>query len=385
MFVDHIISDLGWSRTLVSGLYTAGSLMAGVLMILAGRLLDRYGARIMLTAVAVLFGLAAIWMGSVNHPVQLAVGFVAIRTLGQGSLTFIPTTLISLWFVHWRGRATAICTLGGAVSFATFPILIHTLIANIGWRNAWLVLALIIWVVLLPPVALLIRRNPESVGLLPDGKPPPTKDQPKKDKIDTVREVDLSLGEALRTRTFWLLLFAAAAPSLISTALTFHHVSFLASKGIPSGTAAAIFGIMGPIQILGIFIAGFMADRFSNRYLLVIGQMFIAATILWTFLIASTWQAFLYGALLGLSNGFIMTISAVIWPNYYGRRHLGSIRGVTTSGMVVFAALGPLPFGLLFDLTGAYSLAIIIFLALPVSSAVAALLAYPPNREMHED
>ena len=381
MFVDPIISDLGWSRTLVSGLYTAGSLIAGVFMILAGRLLDRYGARIMMTAVAVLFGLAAIWMSSVNHPIQLAAGFVAIRTLGQGSLTFIPTTLVSLWFVRWRGRATAICTLGGAVSFATFPILIHALIANTGWRNAWLVLALVIWIVLLPPVALLIRRNPESVGLLPDGQLPSTKDQPKKDKLDTLSEVNLSLGEASHTRTFWLLLVACASPSLISTALTFHHVSFLASKGIPSGTAATIFGIMGPMQILGIFIAGFVADRFPSRYLLAVGQMLIAATMLWTFLITSTWQAFFYGATLGLSNGFIMTISTVIWPNYYGRRHLGSIRGVTTSGMVVFAALGPLPFGLLFDLTKAYSLAILIFLALPVFSAAAALLAYPPDRK----
>jgi len=241
MFVDPIILDFGWSRTLVSGMYTAGSLIAGVFMILAGRLLDLYGARIMMTAVAVLFGLAAIWMSSVNHPIQLAAGFVAIRTLGQGSLTLIPTTLISLWFVSWRGKATAICTLGAAVSFAIFPILIHTLIDNTGWRNAWLVLAFVIWIVLLPPVALLIRRNPESVGLLPDGKPPSTEDQPRKNEVDTVREVNLSLAEVIRTRTFWLLLFAGAAPSLISTALTFHHVSFLASKGIPSGTAATIF------------------------------------------------------------------------------------------------------------------------------------------------
>lgn len=379
MFVDPIISDLGWSRTLVSGMYTAGSLIAGVFMILVGRLLDRYGARIMMTAVAVLFGFAAIWMSSVNHPLQLAAGFVAIRTLGQGSLTLIPTTLVSLWFFRLRGKVTAICTLGGAVSMATFPFLIHALITNTGWRNAWLVLAFVIWIVLIPPAILLIRRNPESVGLLPDGQRPSTKERPEKNKGAPAREVNLSLGEASHTRTFWLLLFTGAVPSLITTGLTFHHVSFLASKGIPSGIAASIFGIIGPMQIVGIFIAGFMADRFPNRYLLAVGQMLLITTMLWTFLITSTWQAFFYGALLGLSIGFIMPISAVIWPNYYGRRHLGSIRGVAISGMVIFAALGPLPFGFLFDLTGAYSLAILIFLALPVSSAVAALLAYPPK------
>ena len=100
MFVDPIIADLGWSRTSVSGLYMAGSITAGVIMILVGRLLDKYGARVMITAVCILFGLAAIWMSSVDHPLKLYAGFVAIRTLGQGSLTLIPTTLIALWFVR---------------------------------------------------------------------------------------------------------------------------------------------------------------------------------------------------------------------------------------------------------------------------------------------
>ena len=94
IFVDPIISDLGWSRTMVSGLYTAGSLTAGAVMILVGRLLDRYGARVMMTSVGILFGLAALWMSSVDHPVKLYAGFAAIRILGQGSLTLIPTTAI---------------------------------------------------------------------------------------------------------------------------------------------------------------------------------------------------------------------------------------------------------------------------------------------------
>jgi len=379
IFVDPIISDLGWSRTMVSGLYTAGSLIAGTVMILVGRLLDRYGARVMLTTVSVLFGIAAVWMSSVDHPVELAAGFTAIRILGQGSLTLIPTTLIALWFVRWRGKALAIGLLGGAISSAAFPLLIHILITNTGWRNAWLVLALVIWTVLLLPSVLLVRRSPESVGLLPYGQSLSPGDQTEKEKVDTVREVNISLAEATRTRTFWLLLFASSTPPLIYTALTFHHISLLASKGISSGIAASVFVIMAPMQILGSFISGFMADRFHSRYLLAAGQILLVAMMLWIFLITSTWQAFFYGALMGLSGGFIMTTSAVIWPNYYGRLHLGSIRGVSTASMVTFAALGPLPFGFVFDLTQTYSLAVLIFLILPICSVAAALLANPPN------
>ncbi len=381
IFVDPIISDLGWSRTMVSGLYTAGSLTAGVAMILAGRLLDRYGARIMMTSVGVLFGFAALWMSSVDHPVKLYIGFAAIRTLGQGSLTLIPTTLIALWFIRRRGRATAIGGLGGAVSQAVFPPLIHTLITHTGWRNTWVLLAFIIWIVLLLPAAFLVRRSPESVGLLPDRKSVQEQDQTESGKDSTDRETNLTLKEALRTRSFWLLLFAGSAQPLIVTALIFHQVSLFASKGLSSGVAASVFSIMAPMFILGNFGAGFLADKFPNRYLLAAGQILLAAAMLSTFIIASVWQAFVYGAIIGLSSGFLMNVTAVIWPNYYGRLHLGSIRGAATSSMVAFAALGPLPFGFIFDLTNSYSQAILIFLALPISCSFAALLAYPPRKD----
>jgi MFS family permease len=384
VFIDPIISELGWSRTLVSSLYTAGSLTAGVVVIFVGRLLDRYGARIMLLAVGVLFGLAALWMSTVDHPVKLYVGFAALRTLGQGSLGLITSILIALWFVRLRGRAMAIGGIGEAIGMATFPIMAHALISHTGWRNAWVVLALAIWVALVP-IVLLVRRSPESVGLLPDGKPAQQlKEQALGTQAGTAQEVNFSLSEALRTRAFWLLLFASSAMPLIGTGLSFHQISLLTDKGIQTGVATAVFGIIGPSQLLGTFIAGFMADRFPNRYLLVAGQVLLGMAMLWTFLITSAWQAFTYGAILGLSMGFIMNVTAVIWPNYYGRLHLGSVRGVSMAGMVAFAALGPLPFGLVYDITGDYSLAILVLLALPVSCAVAALLALPPKKHRSE-
>jgi len=384
VFIDPIISELGWSRTLVSSLYTAGSLTAGVAVIFVGRLLDRYGARIMLLAVGILFGLAGLWMSTVDHLVKLYVGFAALRTLGQGSLGLITSTLIALWFVRLRGRAMAIGGVGGAIGVATFPIMAHALISHTGWRNAWVVLALLVWVVLVP-IVLLVRRSPESVGLLPDGKPTQQlKEQTVAARASTAQEVDFSLSEALRTRAFWLLLFATSAMPLIGTGLSFHQISFLTSKGIQTGVATAVFSIIGPSQLLGTFIAGFMADRFPNRYLLVLGQVLLGMAMLWTFLITSSWQAFTYGAILGLSMGFTMNVAAVIWPNYYGRLHVGSIRGVSIASTVAFAALGPLPFGLVYDITGDYSLAILVLLALPVSCAVAALLALPPKKRRSE-
>ena len=93
-----------------------------------------------------------------------------------------------------------------------------------------------------------------------------------------------------------------------------------------------------------------------------------------------TWQAITYGFLIGLSGGLLMTTYTVIWPNYFGRKHLGSIRGIVTVGSVGSAALGPLPFGFIYDVFENYTSAVSIFLALPIACGLAALIAVPPRR-----
>ena len=382
IFVDPMIAELGWSRTMVSGLYTAGSLTAGAVMILAGRLLDRYGARVMLTAVAAVFGLAALWMSQVSNQVELYLGFAAIRVLGQGALLLFPTTLISIWFVEKRGKAVAVGATGLACSQAIFPNIANWLIKNIGWRNAWVSIGFAIWTLLLIPVAFFTRRSPESIGQLPDGRKNNSGDIPGKQDTENKIEASFTLHQAMKTKTFWLLIISGISLPLLTTALFFHHVSLMGSMGVSSAVAASVYIVIGPMNMLGTFTAGFMADKIPNRYLLAAGQLMMAATMLWIFTISSTWQALVYGAMMGLTIGFSSNINTVIWANYFGRRRLGSIRGVAAASMVTAAALGPLPFGFLFDNTGSYSLAILISLSLPIICSISAFLARPPRIEM---
>lgn len=378
VFVDPIIEDLGWSRTMVSGLYTAGSLTAAMAMIFVGRLLDRYGARIMLGIVVVLFSVVVAAMSLINHPVHLYLGFAGIRTLGQGSLTLIPTTLVAIWFVRLRGRATALTTLGMGASTASFPPLIHWLISNSDWREAWIVLSIIVCALLLLPALLLVRRSPESVGLLPDGVARPESAWTGAAGTSRPAEVSWQLGEAVRTRAFWLLLGAMSSPSIISTALMFHHISLMESRGIGTGMAAVVLSVIAPSVLVGSLAAGFLSDILPNRFIMAASQAFLAVSLTLALTVSHTWQAFLYGAVLGTGGGASMTTSAVIWANYYGRGHLGAIRGASQVGMVAFAAMGPLPFSLLLDVAGSYNSTFFALLAFPVLSALFALLAVPP-------
>jgi MFS family permease len=191
---------------------------------------------------------------------------------------------------------------------------------------------------------------------------------------------DWTFGQATRTRAFWLLLLAGSSQPLISTALTFHHVSFMASRGLPAGVASAVFSVVAVAALAGTFTAGVLSDRFPVRYLLGAGQGLLLAAMAWSFTISATWEALVYGGLLGLSSGFGHTLQSVVWPNYFGRRHLGMIRSVAASSTIASAAVGPLPFGWLFDVTGSYDLPVLLFLALPVAAAVAAWSAVPPRK-----
>ena len=380
VFLNPMLEELGWSRTLASGLYTAGSLTAAICVVAVGRMLDRYGARMMMAGVGIAFGLALLWMSTVSLPIQLYIGYAAIRTLGQGSLGLIPTTLVAIWFVRLRGRATALTALGTAGGQMVFPLLAHSFIATFGWRGAWIALAVVTWGLVLPIAVLLVRRSPESIGVLPDGdiRLEESTDPSPQSGTTTARSEGFTLKQAMHTRSFWLLLYAGSSQSLIGTALVFHLISFFDTRGVGDGVAAVTLSIMAPLAMSSMFISGYLSDKIPNRYLLVVSQVGLAIAMLWALTIDASWQAYVFGGMLGFSAGFTMTTTAVIWPNYYGRAHIGSIRGVATSGMVAAAALGPLPFGIAFDITDSYSTVIVLFLAMPVTCAFAALLAPPP-------
>jgi MFS family permease len=380
IFVDPLIRETGWTRTDIAALYAAGSLTAACAMIFVGRLFDRWGARILIALIVILFGLAALWMSSIHSPFELYLGFAAIRTLGQGSLTMIPTSLIAVWFIRLRGRATAIAFLGTSLSQAMFPPVIHFLIAEFGWRGAWVALAVIIWSLLLIPTIAFVRRSPESVGLHPDGDDSSAELGDGVQDARNEQETDWTLREAMKTRALWLLLLAGSSQALIGTALVFHQVSIFSGKGLDASVAASVFTVMAPCAIVASLIAGFLSDKVPNRFVLAAGQVLMLAGMLLIFVISSVWHAFLYGAVMGFAQGVIMTTNAVIWPNYFGRRHIGSIRGAATTSMVAFAAVGPLPFAYVFDVMGSYTTVILLFLLLPLSCVVAALLALPPKK-----
>ncbi|MAE79970.1 MAG: MFS transporter, partial [Chloroflexi bacterium] len=134
VFQESFVVDLNISATSIAGLYLFGSVTAAVLIIFVGRYLDLLGPRVMFVFVTICLALGAFWLSSVSSAWQLYVGFVIMRTMGQGALPLISSNVVSIWFIRKRAIAIAVSALGGSLATGVFPIYSALLIDAVGWR-----------------------------------------------------------------------------------------------------------------------------------------------------------------------------------------------------------------------------------------------------------
>ncbi|WP_102336386.1 MFS transporter [Salimicrobium jeotgali] len=377
IFIDYYIEDFGFSRSTVSGLYSAATLVAGITLFTVGRMVDRFGQRVMMIGVGTGLALALFWNSAITGPVMMFVGFFLIRLLGQGSMTLVPNTLVPQWFIKKRGRALSVMAVGTFASSALFPPLNAWLIESFGWRSAWVILGVSILVLFIPVTVWLVRNQPKDVGALPDGTP---HKKPGEEEISgEISEVSWTLKQAMQTRTFWFILFCVMVPALVNTAVTFHVVSIMDMKGLGVGIAATILTVMAVVGFPTTFLTGYLADRFSIHYILAITFFGHILSLVLLFFTSSTLLAFSFAVVWGAVNGFERIALNIVWPNYFGRTHLGSIKGLAQTVMVIGSALGPLPFGIFYDLFGGYQEAILAILIFPVTAVILALLSPKPD------
>ncbi len=377
IFLEYFIADLNLSRAVVSMLYGMGTLVGSFALPYIGRYIDRYGSRLMMTIIASLFGLACIYMGFISNVVMLLLGFVAIRMLGQGGLVLISQNVINQWWVRRRGMVMGISGLFmSLLGVGGFPLLIIQLIPLYGWRISYGLLGLLLLFVMAPLGFLLIRNKPEQFGLFPDGHI--TSDLVADNK--PIAEEDWTLAEARRTPIFWVFALGLASVSMLSTGLFFHIISIFEDNGLSSTVAASAFvpiAVTTAIVNLG---GGILIDRIPIRWLLSMGLFLQSTSLLMAQALSSIEMAFLYGIILGATSGLMGIINGVSWAKYFGRRHLGSITGVTATILIVGSALGPLPLGVARDILGSYNLALTTLSIIPFVLGIAAFFVKRPSK-----
>ena len=377
VFVGPIGSDLGLSKASIASAYGAATLLAAFCLPSMGRLVDRFGARRMTATVVLLLGTACLAFGAAANLVWLAVGFAALRFLGQGSLMLNCSNMVAQWFSRRRGFALGLMALGFAASMAIHPPLGQYLVETLGWRQAWVVLGLLTWALMLPPVLLLVHDKPEDMGLRPDGDPQDLGAAPPGGHATTPVS-GLTLREALGTSAFYIVGAGWFAIAMLVTTLHFYQVSILAAQGLAPEIAARVFPVSALTMVVAMPFVGRMFDRLRTRAVFAGGLLVTMGALVGVTLVHDAVTAVLYAMLFGINNACSMTMFGYLWPRYFGRRHLGSIQGTGQMIGVVGASLGPLPVGLAFDLLGSATATLRLLALLPLGCAVAAMFLRTP-------
>ena len=376
VYIDSYINEFGWSRTTVSSMYSMGTFAAGMLMGVVGKLLDKYGHRKIATLIAIGFGGALLFISTVRTVPMLLAGFFLIRLMGQGSMGLISGTLVPQWFIRRKGRAMSLVSVFGAMSMATFPAMNIWLIQRFGWQNGWRTWMIVAWFVVAPMFYFFIRNRPENIGLYPDNEVPVEETG----DVIIVEEEAWTLQEALRTRSFWLVNYVTVIPSAIITGCVFHQISILGQSGLSPETAALISTLTSVINLPIALLAGGLADRYPLKYLMAITQALLLAMVAALFYADSLNLVLVYGALMGIMMGMQAIVRGVVWPEYFGRRHLSTIRGVNMMAGVIGSALGPLPYGYAYDLFGGYSEVLLASMIFPLIGIFLGYLAKKPEK-----
>ena len=382
IFIEYIIKDLSISRSLVSTLYSFGTLVGGFSLPLWGKQIDRQGTRKIATIVSILFGLACIYMGYVQNALMIGLGFIMIRMLGQGSLGLVSQTAINHWWVRKRGLIIGIAGLLAALlGMGLFPSLVYWLISLYEWRMAYIILGIGLLVIMVPVAYFLFRNRPEEYHLHPDGIADDETDRLQRFLADHPTEENWTLKEALKTRTFWVFGVGLSLFAMLVTGLTFHLVSIFQDQGLEPSLAATVYFPIAITAAAVSFLAGYLSDRIPLRYLLATGLLLQAVTLVMASWIQGTSAAILFGIVLGATNGIARAVGTVAWPSFYGREHLGSIYGFTSAMTIVGASLGPMPFGFAYDLLGSYRPVLFVFAGVCLLIGVITLTTRKPRKK----
>jgi MFS family permease len=370
VFIDHLVDDLSLTRSEVSTAYLIGTLAGALMLPSVGKFIDRRGVRVAQVLIGLLFGLALVNMSFVNGLIWLVIGFGGIRFLGQGSLSLVSTVTVQLRFERTRGTALGIFTTASAGVMALVPVVLAVVINAVGWRNAWLVSAAAVVVIVVPIAWFGLRDLP--VGT----RTPATRDASV--EITGRSDVDsFQRGEAMRTGSFWLLASVSGAAGMMVTALNFHQIDLLGEAGLSETTAAALF----IPQVVGSTVAGltigYVGDRIGTRYLPAIGMVLLLTAQLLAAVAAPGVIVVVYAIVLGATGGATRTASATLQPHWFGTGHIGSIQGALTLFGVGASALGPVVLTLTEEWMGSYPPAIVLLCIVP---AAAGLFALGPNR-----
>jgi predicted MFS family arabinose efflux permease len=370
VFLVPMQRELGWSTPQITGAYSLALVVTMVLSPPVGRWLDRAGPRVPMTLGSILGTVLLVAWARVE---TLPAFYVIWAGLGAAlALTlYAPAFAVaSAWFVRGRTRALLILTTVAGLASTIFLPLAGWLTERHGWRDALIVLALILGVLTIPAHALVLRRRPEDLGLLPDGAAPdPGRPPPAPERV--------SFHRALRDPAYWWLNFAFFLGMTAAVAIGVYLIPILLERGESLARATFITGLIGAAQVLGRVIVTAL-DRRVPEAAVGIAVFALQAVALAVILVSSGLAALLLAVgLLGAGRGGATLLRATLVADRYGRANFAAISGIPAAAQMAARAVAPVGAGLLTAGRDGYGpmLALLAMIALASTLAMALFAA----------
>ncbi len=380
VFIESFREEFGWNMMQIGGSAAVWAIVFGFSGPLVGLLIARFGARkTMLIAAALAsltnLGFAAMQKLWMLYTINFVAGFVVAGT------TLVPAqTLITNWFDKYRGRAMALTMLGIGFGGALLPPFNEFFIRQWGWRMTWVFACVILWLVIIPLIAIFVRTRPSDIGLAPDGTR--TADKAGEKAASVMR--GLPVRRAAGTPAFWLLFSIYVLQLIGLSAVNFHFIPFAIQEvGFSSREAALFLGLAVGFSIVGRLLFGWLADRFKPALLLALAGILLALGpgALEVFIIRAgvknVHMLWFYALPYGIGIGANAVVLPVLVSRCFGELHFPKIMGLVMSGFALGIIVGiPVAAGI-FDNTGSYEIAFVGCIVFFVISAVLAALIKP--------
>ena len=385
VFVVPMTDEFGWSRAQFSGAVSLGALFGLLVSPFAGRLIDRYGSGVLLSASSAVVGVCAIGLSLTSPIWSFYALYVPGRAVFSSPLELGTSTAVSNWFIRRRPMGLAYMGVIQGIGLTIFPVIAQVLIDGWGWRTAWLAVGIFTLSTGIIPMLLLMARRPEDMGLEAD----PEKDHRTVPTSDVAAagaspsasntESNYTVRQALATRAFWLLAIFSVFGFVVQAGISLHQVPHYIGQGVPTHLAALTASTFAFGQVPGGVFWSFWARRVPLRVLLSVAAATMSVGAIGTGFSSSLSTGIPMGFLLGVGVGGIHLLLRLTWADYYGRLHLGSIRGLTLPAQIGGQAIGPIIAGFMYDSTGGYETPFTAFGIIVAFAAVMVLTATPPG------
>ena len=384
IFIEPLEAEFGWSRSAISLAMSIYMIVHGLAGPFVGHAVESYGPKKVMTLSALLSGVAFVLVSFTSSLwfFYVAYSLLSLATTGIG---FIPaSSVLARWFVKRRGTAIGFAMVGIAAGGFVMAPLVGLIIPAFGWRTAFVLLGLLVWLLGLPVTLFVMKGSPAEVGLLPDGDEPgagagPDPSPTDADPVSTAEQQGWPFRAAVRTRAFFWIAVTFFVGPVAQMGMLQHQVPLLKDAGMSAAVAATALGLTAGLGGLGKLCSGWLADIMPFRYAIMICFGLQAVGVLVLYNAENVAMVWVYVVIFGSAMGGVIVLLPLAVGHFFGLAAFGVIMGTLSLLLALGNASGALISGVIYDYTGSYDDAMVLHLCLYAIATASILLAGKPK------